>query len=365
MRLNLRVSRMRKTAHLRIARLTLLLICVAIPYVLDVPNSIASSPSKQNPPSPTPHRTRLILKDGSFQLIMSYQIVGKNVRYVSAERAGEVEEVPVSLVDLDATRRWDLQHNGPSGDGSDAQPPPIDPELLKEEADRAALTPEVAPDLHLPEEDSVLALDTFRATPELVPVPQSDGDLNRTTGHSVLRGTINPLASAHPIVQLKGETSYIQLHIADPVFYLRVADNPAPPPTGGTPITVDTHGASSHAPSTPNGGSSNSTYVILRTDVRTGARVVASFRINLLGTGRSQPDLVETTTQLLPGGHWMKITPREHLEFGEFALMEVLSDKAVNLGVWDFGVHPVSPENADALKPEPNRPVVLGRRRSN
>jgi hypothetical protein len=27
--------------------------------------------------------------------------------------------------------------------------------------------------------------------------------------------------------------------------------------------------------------------------------------------------------------------------------------------VWDFGVHPVKPENRDVIKPEPKRPVTL------
>jgi hypothetical protein len=360
---------MRKITHLRIARLALPLLCAGMSFVLDAPKTIASRSSQQNPLPPAsdanPHRTRLILKDGSYQLIMSYKIVGNNVRYVSAERAGAVEEIPVSLVDFDATRRWEQQHNASGGDSGGGQPPAIDPELLKEEADRAALTPEVAPDLRLPEQDSFLALDTFRSTPELVPVPQSEGELSHVTAHNVLRGTVNPLSSAHQLVQLKGETSVVQLHVPDPVFYLRLADNSALPPTGGEPLTVDTHGASNRAPATPNGGSPISTYVILRTDVRTNARVIDSFKISLLGTGRHQADLVETKTEVLPGGHWMKITPQENLEFGEFALMEVLSDKVVNLAVWDFGVHPVSKENADAIKPEPKRPPSLGRRRPN
>ena len=350
------------------ARIVLPLLCIGMVFLLDAQNAIASSLGQQNTPqasSANPHRTRLILKDGSYQLVMSYKIVGNNVSYVSAERAGEIEEIPVSLVDFDATRRWDQQHNAQSGQGDDsgAKPPPIDPELLKEEADRAALTPEVAPDLRLPEQNSFLALDTFRSTPELVPVPQSEGELNHVTAHNVLRGTVNPLSSAHQLVQLKGEASLIQLHVPDPVFYLRLADNSALPPTGGEPITVDTHGASERAPATPNGGSPISTYVILRSDVRTGARVIDSFKISLLGTGRHQVDLVETKTEVLPGGHWMKITPKENLEFGEFALMEVISDKVVNLAVWDFGVHPVARENPDALKPEPKRPATLERRR--
>ena len=314
------------------------------------------------PDAATPHRTRLFLKDGSYQIVMSYRITGNIVHYVSAERGGAEEEIPLSLVDLDATKRWEKQHAQPAPtDPNNPLPPVIDPELLKEEADRAALTPEVAKDLRLPEEDSTLALDTFRGTPELVPLAQTDSDLNRNTAHNLLKAAVNPLSAAHQIVQLKGETSPVQLHVKDPVLYLRIGDETVGS-TAGTPLTVDTHGATSRIQNDPGGGSPNSRYVIVRADVRTGARVIASFRIGLLGGSQHQEDVVETTTEVLPGGHWLKITPREPLDFGEFALMEVISDKAVNLGVWDFGVHPVAPENRDIIKPEPRHRTTLERR---
>jgi hypothetical protein len=264
-------------------------------------------------------------------------------------------------VDIDATKRWEKQHAQPGPtDPNNPQPSAIDPELLKEEADRAALTPEVAKDLRLPEQDSTLALDTYRGTPELVPLAQTDSDLNRNTAHNLLKAAVNPLSAAHQIIQLKGETSPVQLHVKDPVLYLRIGDETIGS-TGGTPLTVDTHGATSHVQNDPGGGSPTSRYVIVRADVRTGVRVIASIRIPLLGTGQHQEDVVETTTELLPGGHWLKITPKEPLDFGEFALMEVISDKAVNLGVWDFGVHPVAPENRDIIKPEPRHRTTLER----
>jgi hypothetical protein len=314
------------------------------------------------PDATAPHRTRLFLKDGSYQIVMSYRIVGNIVHYVSAERGGAEEDIPLSLVDLDATHRWEKQHAQPAPtDPNNPQPSAIDPELLKEEADRAALTPEVAKDLRLPEQDSTLALDTFRGTPELVPLAQTDSDLNRNTAHNLLKAAVNPLSAAHQIIQLKGETSPVQLHVKDPILYLRIGDETVGS-TGGTPLTVDTHGATSRVQNDPGGGSPNSRYVIVRADVRTGARVIASIRIPLLGTGQHQEDVVETTSELLPGGHWLKITPKEPLDFGEFALMEVISDKAVNLGVWDFGVHPVAPENRDIIKPEPRRRTTLERR---
>jgi hypothetical protein len=286
--------------------------------------------------------------------------VGSIVHYISAERGGAEEEIPLSLVDLDATHLWEKQHTqpAPSSDSDNPQPPAIDPELLKEEADRAALTPEVAKDLRLPEEDSTLALDTYQGTPELVPLAQTDSDLNRNTGHNLLKAAVNPLSASHQIVQLKGETSPIQLHVKDPVLYLRIGDESVGN-TAGTPLTVDTHGATSNIKDDPGGGSSQSRYVIVRADIRKGVRVIASFRIGLLGSGQHQEDVVETTSELLPGGHWLKITPKEPLDFGEFALMEVLSAKAINLSVWDFGVHPVSPENRDVIKPEPRRAVTL------
>src|SRR5580698_3894205 len=340
----------------KILAAALLLVCAIAPTLY------AQHTTALQPSDTAPHRTRLFLKDGSYQIIMSYRIVGNIVRYVSAERGGAEEEIPLSLVDLDATQRWEKQHAqpGPVDPNNPAPPPAIDPELLKEEADRASLTPEVAKDLRLPEEDSTLALDTFHGTPELVPLAQTDSDLNRNTAHNLLKATVNPLSAAHEIVTLKGEASPVQLHVKDPVLYLRIGDESVGN-TAGTPLTVDTHGATSHLPNDPDGGSSNSRYVVVRADVRKGIRIVYSIRIPLLGTGQRQEDVVETTSELLPGGHWLKITPKEPLDFGEFALMEVISDKIVNASVWDFGIHPVAAENRDIIKPAPRRGTGLER----
>ena len=78
---------------------------------------------------------------------------------------------------------------------------------------------------------------------------------------------------------------------------------------------------------------------------------------------KPQRDVIELNTSTLPGGRWLKLTATQPLEFGEYALVEVLNDREINLGVWDFGVHPTAPENVEAIHPEPKRPITLERRR--
>ncbi len=304
-------------------------------------------------------RTRLYLKDGSFQVVLSYRVQGANVFYLSAERGAEEEIVPLKLVDIPATEAW-AQKRDAIANGTPAVQ--IDPELAREEADRAARSPEVAKDLHLPDDDSMLALDTYRGEPQLAILQQTNGELNRQTAHNILRQTINPLSSAHQLVEIKGEVAPVQLHVPDPELFVRMEDDSSTEPVHGGTFQVDTGGNRGgrkiEAPSP------KSDYVIVRLDVRRGVRVVTSFSIGMLGSARRQADVIETTRTLMPGGHWLKIVPKEPLSFGEYALVEVLDDRNVNTGVWDFGVRPTAGPNRDAILPEQRRAPTLAPRRS-
>jgi hypothetical protein len=302
----------------------------------------------QNTP---PQRTRLILKDGSYQLVLGYQVVGDLVRFQSAERDGETEEIPLARVDLAATERWRQEHT------SAAPGPVLSPELAAEEAARAALRPYVAPGLRLPTEESVLALDTYQGLPELVPLAQEGTDLNRETAHGLQKLAINPAAAAHQIAELAGAASEVKLHALQPSLYVRLGDD-LDPPGGG--MVIDTHGASGRA--TPAGGDARSGYVLERLDVRRNTRILSSFRIAWLDTGRPQPDVIELKQEPLPGGHWLRLTPPAPLETGEYALVEVLDGGTVNLNVWDFGIHPAANESYEAIKPEVRKPATLERR---
>ncbi len=111
----------------------LLLACAVAISAASFASAAAVQSQKPLPPldpATNPHRTRLILKDGSYQIIMSYRVVGNVVRYVSAERGGAEEEIPADLVDFEATRRWEKQHSAPatadgeSGSSADARDRP-------------------------------------------------------------------------------------------------------------------------------------------------------------------------------------------------------------------------------------------------
>jgi hypothetical protein len=350
-----RGTAMQMPALCRVAGMALLGLAALLPCEIAAQRQpLDSSPSSA---TTVPRRFRLIMRDGSYQLVLSYTVQGKIVHYTSAERDGETEDVPLALVDIPATETWQREHftSAPSSQRPDV----LSPELAKEEAERSARMPEIFPGLRLPEEDSVLVLDTFQGTPELIPLAQQGGDLNKETAHNVLKQAINPSSAPHRILDVRGQSADIQVHVADPVFYVRVgADDEGD--AGAGAITVDTHGASGRE--APAGGDAANGYVLERLVVLSDGRVVESFRLGLLGV-KKQPDVIEMKADDLPGGHWMKLTPVQPMEFGEYALMEVLSDREVNLGVWDFGVHPDAKEDAEAIRPVEQRPATLERRR--
>src|SRR5271168_3575342 len=153
-------------------RLILLLVLLISSLAAGLPG-VAQSPNQ-----------RLILKDGSYQVVTKYQKAGDRVRYFSAER-GQWEELPASLVDWAATETWAKDHKPGAEPVSPAVPEAA--AIDKEEQHARARTPDVSPGLRLPDQDGIWALDTFRDQPELVALAQNSGGVNRETSHNVLR----------------------------------------------------------------------------------------------------------------------------------------------------------------------------------
>lgn len=290
---------------------------------------------------------RLILTDGSYQMVRQWQIKGDRVRYVSAERNGEWEELPLSLVDWAATMKFAHAHTEAGREESEASADAraVDAEAAAEKAETNSRTPEVAPRLHLPDKDGVWVLDYFQNLPELVTLEQNSGDVNQRTGHNVLRSAINPLASKKQEVRLDGEGSKVHLHGSQPVFYVSLSGGDDT--VGTDALGVDTHGAKvPQAVSSP-----NSQYAIVTIEPRRGYRVVTTVNLSVLGKMSQSQDVVPTTSTVLPGGHWMKVVPKQSLTVGQYALMEVLAPGEINLSVWDFAIDPQAGDNANAILP--------------
>ncbi len=306
----------------------------------------------------TPNK-RLILKDGSYQIVKQYEVVGDRVRYISAERGGDWEELPANLVDWAATEAWAKAHApgaGPPVMTDQTAAPPgskeaaeIDKEAREERAEEMARMPTVSPGLRLPDLDGVFILDTFQGQPELIDVLQNSGGFNTGTPHNVLRSVI-PGGGSKQVIQLEGYKAKVQVHVSQPVIYISLDNGKEPEEASDSALTVDTHGASSvkekHGQSSP-----TSRYAIIRMQVKRETRVIGATKVSLLGKPEQSVDIVETTSEILPGKHWMKLTPKQPLDIDEYALVEILSPKEINLAVWDFGVNPRAPEAKNAISP--------------
>src|ERR1700719_2273778 len=85
---------------------------------------------------------RLILKDGSYQLVTKYEVKGNRVRYLSAER-NEWEELPESLVDWPATEKFEKDRAAGASVPEAAQ---LDKEI-EQQRDLENELPQVAPGL--------------------------------------------------------------------------------------------------------------------------------------------------------------------------------------------------------------------------
>jgi hypothetical protein len=276
---------------------------------------------------------RLILTDGSYQQVRRWEIKGDRVRYISAERNGTWEELPVSMVDWAATEKFahGLTEQGREETAASDDARAVDAEEAAEKAEMTSRTPPVAPRLNLPDRDGVWVLDYFRNQPELVTLEQDSGNINQRTGHNVQRAPINPVPKKAE-VRLDGAGSKVHLHENEPAFYVSLTggDDTA----GADALSVATNDAkATGAVSSP-----KSQYVIVEVDPRRDYRVITNVTLG-------------QTTTVMPGGHWMKVVPKQKLTVGQYALMELLSPREANISVWDFAVDPQSGDNLNTIVP--------------
>jgi len=208
----------------------------------------------------------------------------------------------------------------------------------------------VAPGLHLPDRDGIFVLDNYQSIPELIHLDQSTGNVNRDASHNVLRAAIGSFSGAKEPVRINGQAARVRLHVDDPALYVSLDAGNAEDVAPEDAMMVNTHGANS-LPNKDEYSSPDSRYAIVRVDVQPGERVIGALRISRAGNATQSEDIIPTKAEILTGKHWMKLTPKDPLPIGEYALMEILAPGVINLDVWDFGVSPNAPENKHPITP--------------
>jgi hypothetical protein len=327
----------------------------------------ASAQTGQNPPTPaaqteTPlslkpdlpglaRNHRLILKDGTYQLVRQYEIVGDRVRYFSQERE-DWEELPVDLVDWDATRKWERDHAAPdAGEASPAmkEAEEIDMEESTERADQRARMPQVAKGLELPDENGVFVLDTYQGTPELVELTSTDVDVNAKGLHGVV--VLSPLAGSSGGLELEGAHAKVHLHVNEPAFYLSLGVESDTEPVLTHALVVNTGDAKDAVNVSHGAHSAQSMFAIVGVDERRAVRLIGPIHVRPEGTVEQDENVIPAQVEVVPGKHWLRVEPKQTLLIGDYALVEILSPTEMSPLVWDFRVDPATGDNPGSIGP--------------
>ncbi|PYV13072.1 MAG: hypothetical protein DMG07_15545, partial [Acidobacteria bacterium] len=251
-----------------IARRIAWLLLAAVPAA-PLPETPAQQAQPRQPGAPQVKIKRLVLKDGSYELVGNYEIKGDRVRYLSSERH-EWEEVPYSLVDWPATEKY-AQESASEGQSRLGQ---LGAREAEARAREEAQSPMILPGIRLPDLGGVFLLDRFRSKPELSPLHQNGAEINRNRAGNILRAVINPVASSKQAIELKGPHARVQAHVTDPSIYVAIDSDDAA--TSYTPETAQDH------------------FRLVRCEEKKGNRIVGALNVAIYGKVKEQADYLET-----------------------------------------------------------------------
>lgn len=290
----------------RASWLALLILAGTIPSLAAQNSTSASSTStgkNQSPAVATPVPSRgikLMLKDGSFELVREYHVEGDRVRYYNLD-SSQWEVMPAALVDWDATKKVAAQ---------DAQQESaILAKVEKQDEDRSASTLDIdasleaAPGVFLPSGVGLWAFNghTMRA------LNQAEITSKLNKGHVLEKVIVPvPIVPTRHDISIKGERATMRIQTGQPEFYMRTADDRTPD------------------------------LKLIRAKVHGGNRFlehVDQFQDQEWESGNTVP---MQRWEMAKGV--FRFTLGEPLSPGEYVLAEVLQNEQMTFYVWDFGV---------------------------
>jgi hypothetical protein len=259
----------------------------------------SAAPAAQAAPA-LPRGKKLVLKDGSFQLVREYEVQGDRVRYYSLD-SGSWEVMPTDLIDWDATKKLEAEER--QRDVATVA------KVHTQEAERT-IAPldidaslEVAPGVFLPPGANLFVFDGR----SVLSVPQAQTSTNVSKKRLLEQVMVPiPIVPSRQDVSIQGARAKFRLHNGQPEFYLRTADSREP---DLELIRVKPHG-----------------------DTRLIEHVDALF-----GEKQEMRDSLPMQKWPVAQGVY-RFTLGQALAPGEYALAQTLEEEGMSLYVWDFGV---------------------------
>lgn len=263
---------------------------------------VAQNTSNQQEPagSTLPKGKKLVMKDGTSQIVSSYEVEGDRVRYFSVER-GEWEEVPAAMVDWGATKK---------AQADDVQQAEALDNKLKAEEAAAKVAPldvdaslEIVPGIFLPPGEGFFILDGRG----IFPLQQSTASSKLSKKRLIEQVVIPvPIVPSRRAIDLEGAHASFRITNPSPEFYLRTTD-PGQPEV--ELIEAHVHGNKRHIED------------------------IDSFFTQ-------QQEKAKTMSlqiwEVAKGVY--RFTLGQPLKPGEYVLAEISAKEGMDLLVWDFGV---------------------------
>jgi hypothetical protein len=295
-----------------------MLICVLALALTGASGALQPLPA-QNPPEkgeaapPPGPRIKLILKDGSHQLVRAYERRGERVRYYSAERMAW-EELPAELVDWEATRKGEEQARQQLAE-IESRMKEIRQEQIAEEVDVDASL-EIAPGVFLPDEPGMYILEGKTTKRLELMMAEVKVDKGRVLTKILVPVPIIP---ARHKARLAGGRAANRVATPNPEFYVRFE--------GGREPDLE----------------------LMRAESKGSYREFASISTWFTGEKVQNRKMVSVEKWQLARGVF-RLTLSESLPPGEYVLAEIVPDEGINMAVWDFGVDAAGKTGASKKK---------------
>ena len=266
-----------------------------------------------------PRGKKLVLKDGSVQIVRSYEKKGDVVRYYSLDQS-QWEEIPAALVDWDATEKAATAEKT-RVDGLKDRVAKRDAQLNAGEVLDVDASLEVAPGVILPQDEGLFVVQGTR----VALIGQSQTTIKTDKKQAVKKIlTPVPIIPERHDLEIAGKSATLRLAAdgPDPEFYLRVPFD----------STDEPH------------------IQIIRAQLKGNNRVVDVIETNIAGENSNVHDEISIQRWIVAKGVY-RYTLGGRLTPGEYAVEETVPS-GVMMFVWDFGVDKgAAPASTPPAKP--------------